>query len=51
MSVKDGTLIGVASFGVGCGREEYPGVYARVASVRTWLDENIQTEREHIFSV
>lgn len=38
---SDGTLVGVASFGIGCGRENYPGVYANVASVRSWIDRNV----------
>jgi Trypsin len=32
---------GVVSFGIGCGRKEYPGVYARIASVTEWVDQMI----------
>ncbi|NXU54163.1 TMPSC protease, partial [Turnix velox] len=30
-------LIGVSSFGLGCGRATYPGIYARVSRYRRWL--------------
>uniref|UniRef100_A0A667XU66 Transmembrane serine protease 15 n=1 Tax=Myripristis murdjan TaxID=586833 RepID=A0A667XU66_9TELE len=39
MCLEDGhwTLIGVTSFGVGCGRPQRPGVYARVSSFASWI--------------
>ncbi|XP_059206892.1 enteropeptidase [Centropristis striata] len=39
MCLQDGywTLIGVTSFGVGCGRPQRPGVYARVSSFSSWI--------------
>ena len=35
------TLIGIVSYGTGCGLRKYPGVYTKVASYMDWLDENM----------
>lgn len=40
-STEGRILIGVVSYGKGCGREGYPGVYTRVVKYKAWIQETI----------
>ena len=31
-------IIGVTSYGTGCAHPDYPGVYARVTEVKSWIE-------------
>ena len=35
------TLVGVVSFGIGCGDENWPGIFGRVTHVMDWINEEL----------
>ncbi|KAM9733731.1 transmembrane protease serine 13a [Menidia menidia] len=38
-------VVGITSWGVGCGRRNKPGVYAKVSQLLTWIHRTMQLER------
>lgn len=32
---------GIVAWGIGCGEDNHPGVYANVAAARSWIDEKM----------
>lgn len=39
-------LVGITSWGAGCGQRNKPGVYTKVSSVLAWVYSNMQVRME-----
>lgn len=37
------SIVGIVSWGIGCGRPGYPGVYTRVSKYLNWLKNNLDS--------
>jgi len=42
MNLGDRTVVGIVSWGAGCGRKDYPGVYTAVGYFSSWIQDKIQ---------
>lgn len=50
---RNGILIGLTSWGIGCARPDFPGVWTRVAAVSTWISDQLKmdTGKQRPFTV
>jgi len=42
---KQWVLIGITSYGNGCARYNYPGIYTKVAAFLPWIEQKIATNK------
>uniref|UniRef100_A0A8D0C265 Peptidase S1 domain-containing protein n=1 Tax=Salvator merianae TaxID=96440 RepID=A0A8D0C265_SALMN len=40
-NVKKYYLAGITSYGYGCGRPKFPGIYVHIANYRNWIDQHL----------
>lgn len=46
--VVGGSLVGITSFGAGCGRPGAPGVYTKIPAIRPWVMEQIRQHPKNV---